>query len=71
MKRKAAYISALVLSLALLAACGANDGTITTPAPTAAVTDSGAKPTASPMPTTQAPEISAAPVESAHPSEKP
>lgn len=70
MKRKIAYILALVLSLALLAACGTNDGTIATPAPTAAVTD-GVKPTSSPMPTTQAPEISTAPVESAHPSEKP
>ena len=71
MKSKIAYILALVLSFALLTACGTNDGTIATPAPTAAVTDSGTKPTASPMPTTQAPEISTAPVESAHPSEKP
>ena len=71
MKRKIAYISALILSLSLLAACGTNDGTIATSAPTSAVTDSGAKPTASPIPVTQAPEISAAPEQSAAPGERP
>ena len=71
MKRKIAYILALILSLAALTACGTGNGTIATPAPTSAVTDSGSKPTASPIPVSQAPEISAEPAHSARPSEKP